>query len=269
MSSVASPGPAVRTSASPESPVSSVSWSAVAGGAFVTASVSLALMALGAGAGLSAISPWPNAGAPAKAVAPVAIIWVILVQAIACALGGYLAGRLRTKWVSVHSHEVYFRDTAHGFLVWAVGLVISVAFFSSIGVAVAKDAARAHGEGRGDYYVDTLFRTPHPSLEGAASDAAVREEAAGILTRALAGPEIPAADETYLSGLVASRTGLPQPEAQARVRDTVTAARQSLDASRKAVAHSLYWLCAAFLIGAFSASFAATIGGRQRDHVYA
>ena len=102
---------------------SGVSWGAVFAGAFAAGALSLILMALGAGMGLSSLSPSPNAGASASRVGHVAIIWLIFVQIVAAAVGGYLGDRLRTKWVSVHTHEVYFRDTAHGFLVWAVSLV--------------------------------------------------------------------------------------------------------------------------------------------------
>src|ERR1035437_3192401 len=110
---------------------SGVSWGAVIAGAFVAAALSLALLALRAGIGLSAVSPWANAGASASMIGSTVIIWMALMQLIASSTGGYLAGRLRTKWVSVHTHEVYFRDTAHGFLVWSVGLVITAAFLTS------------------------------------------------------------------------------------------------------------------------------------------
>lgn len=244
---------------------SGISWAAVVAGAFVTAALSLSLMALGAGMGLSSVSPWPSAGASASRIAPVAILWIILVQAASCALGGYLAGRLRTRWATVHTHEVYFRDTAHGFLVWAVGFVISVFFLSSVGANLAKEAASAQAPGAHDYYVDSLFRSQNPSIDG--SDTALRGEAAAILAAALSRPDVAPADKTYLASLVAAKTGISQAEAETRVTETLTAARQALDTARKAVAHSLYWLFAALLIGAFCASVAATMGGKQRDRV--
>jgi len=246
-----------------ESSSSGVSWPAILAGAFGTAALSFILMALGAGMGLSSLSLWPSLGSSAQRAAPVALFWIILVQAVSCALGGYLAGRLRTKWVSLHSHEVYFRDTAHGFLVWAVGLVISVFFLSSVGVSLAKDASRARAEGGHDYFVDSLFRVEHPTLEGI--DNTPREEAREILAKAVSEPEMSAGDKGYLTDLVSARTGLSQALAEARVNDVVSAAVRTAETARKAVAHSLYWLFAAFLIGAFCASFAATIGGRQRD----
>ncbi len=252
---------------------SGVTWSAITAGAFSTAALSLILLALGTGIGLSAISPWTNAGLSSSGVGMAAIIWLILVQIIASAIGGYLAGRLRVKWVAVHTHEVFFRDTAHGFLVWAVGLVISAVFFAALTAAMATGATRntssysAEGaaSSANGYFVDTLFRTDHPSTDQ--NDSAVRAEAGVILAHALRQSELSAQDKAYLAQLVAARTGLSQPDAEQRVSDTVAAATQAADNARKAAAHTLYWLFVALLIGAFCASFAATIGGRQRDHV--
>ncbi len=122
---------------------SGVSWGAVIGGAFVAAALYLILLALGAGFELSSISPWSNAGASASTVGAVAIIWLILIEMIASALGGYLTGRLRTKWTLVHTDEVYFRDTANGFLAWAVALVISVTLLASAATSMAGHVAQA------------------------------------------------------------------------------------------------------------------------------
>src|SRR6202034_3097390 len=110
---------------------SGVSWGAVMGGAFVTAALSLILLALGAGFGLFAVSPWSDVRASATSIGAAAIIWLILTEAIASSMGGYLAGRLRTRWRSIHTDEVHFRDTANGFLVWAVAVVVTVAFLAA------------------------------------------------------------------------------------------------------------------------------------------
>ena len=158
-----------------EATSSGVSWAAVVAGAFVAAALSFSLMALGAGMGLSSVSPWPSSGSTVSRIAPAAVVWIILVQALSCALGGYLAGRLRTKWVAIHTHEVYFRDTAHGFLVWAVGLVISAIFLSSMATSIAKEGLSNPASGPHDYYVDSLFRSAQPSAGG--GDAEARREA--------------------------------------------------------------------------------------------
>ena len=116
--------PALKATPTSEATSSAVSWGAVVGGAFVAAALGLVLLALGAGLGLSSVSPWSNSGASAKALGIGAIVYLTLTQIAAAGMGGYLAGRLRTKWVDVHTDEVFFRDTAHGFLVWAVGVVV-------------------------------------------------------------------------------------------------------------------------------------------------
>jgi len=255
--------PASRIEQPVESSGSGVSWPAVVAGAFVASALSFSLMALGAGMGLSSVSPWPSSGLSASRIAPAAIIFIILVQAASCALGGYLAGRLRTKWVSIHTHEVFFRDTAHGFLVWAVGLVISAFFLSSVAASIAKEGLDSPAAGHQSYYVDSLFRSEHPAVDGA--DAPIRQEAAAILVAALAQPEIASADKRYLVDLVATRTGLDRTQAESRVTDVLARDRQALDTMRKATAHSLYWLFAALLVGAFCGSYAATLGGRRRD----
>jgi hypothetical protein len=233
-------------------------------------------MALGTGIGLSAVSPWPNANASLSRVGFGAIVWLILVQIAASAVGGYMAGRLRTKWVAVHTHEVYFRDTAHGFLVWSVSLVITSLFFASFATSIAAaDRARPvssaeaqAGTATGNpYFVDMLFRTDNSKVDR--NDAPVRSEAGLILANALRQPDISTSDKNYLTHLVATDTGLPQAEAERRVAETVAAERQVADDVRKAVAHSLYWLFVALLIGAFTASWAATIGGRLRDQMSA
>jgi hypothetical protein len=258
---------------------SGVSWPAVIAGAFVAAALSLALLALGTGIGLSAISPWDGAGGSASAVGKGAIVWLIFTELIASLLGGYLAGRLRTKWVNIHTDEVYFRDTAHGFLVWAVGLVITAAFLASAVASVGRSARAGATSAEGssaaptrgafsvnEYLVDSLLRTTSPSA-AAQDDAALRSEVGLILVNALRQGNIPAADKSYLAQLVAARTGVNESDAEKRVDDVFAQATQAADTARKAAAHSMYWAFLALLIGAFCASFAATIGGKQRDRV--
>src|SRR5215467_11786170 len=103
-----------------ESSNSAVSWPAIISGAFVALAIALVLVTLAAGFGLVSISPWPNSGASATTFGITTGIGLIVVHWLASASGGYITGRLRTKWVGVHTHEVFFRDTAHGFLTWAV-----------------------------------------------------------------------------------------------------------------------------------------------------
>ena len=268
----------IETSGRNEAHSSGVSWAAVIAGAFVVAALSLALLALGTGIGLSAVSPWANAGASAAAIGWTAIGWLVLMQLVALSVGGYLAGRLRTKWVNVHTHEVYFRDTAHGFLVWAVGLVITAAFLTPAATAlvgrgaagtvasVASGPAQSQDSvGSNAYLVDTLLRTSGTRSEN--DDAAVRGEIGLIVANGLREGSMPPADMAYLAHVVAAWTGVSQSDAEKRVDDAFTQAQQTTDSARKAVAHSMYWTFLALLIGAFCASVAATIGGKERDLV--
>src|SRR5450759_261989 len=163
-----------ETSVRNEAHSSGVSWAAVIGGGFVTAALSLILLALGTGQGLSSVSPWSNVGVSASTIGTAAILWLIFMQIISSSMGGYLAGRLRTKWANIHTDEVYFRDTAHGFLAWAVALVITAAFLAAAAASMvgttASSAAGGTGRATGvqaegrefdpnEYFIDTLFRS--------------------------------------------------------------------------------------------------------------
>lgn len=125
---------------------SAVSWGAIFAGAAAAAALSLILLILGTGLGLSSVSPWVNDGVSATTFGVSTIIWVTFTQLVAAGMGGYLAGRLRTKWVEVHTDEVYFRDTAHGFLAWAIATLATAALFTSvIGAIVSGGASMASG----------------------------------------------------------------------------------------------------------------------------
>lgn len=276
-----------------ETQSSGVSWGAVLAGAFVAAALALILLLLGTGLGLSAVSPWSNEGTSAKTVGVAAIVWLIVVHLSSSAMGGYLAGRLRTKWDALHTDEVFFRDTAHGLIAWAVGIVLTAAFLTSAatslvggaakagataagataGAGIAAGATQAKGSGvdLNSYFVDGLFRSDRSRDE---DDSSVRDEVGRIFATGLQQGDLPANDKTYLAQVVAARTGISQPEAEKRVSDAVAAAkaaeakaRQAADVARKAAAHLALWTFLALLIGAFTASFSATLGGRQRDRV--
>jgi hypothetical protein len=268
--------------------VSAVSWPAIIAGAFAMASASLILLALGSGLGLAMVSPWPNSGASPTTFSIVTALGLIVVQWLSAALGGYLTGRLRTKWARVHTHEVFFRDTAHGLLTWAVATVIGAFLLASATSAVigggvraaatvasgaAQGAAGAASSGALDsraYDIDSLFRTTRPDAN--ASNADTRMEAARMLAKGLAAGDVPASDRTYLAQLVAARTGITEPEAQKRVDDAIAAekaaearVRQAADTARKAASALSIFTAISMLVGAFVACAAAALGGQQRD----
>jgi hypothetical protein len=280
-----------------ESPVSAISWAAIIAGAFAIAAISLILLALGAGFGFASISPWSGSGPSATTFGVVAAIWLIVVQWLSAAFGGYLTGRLRTKWVSVHSDEVYFRDTAHGFLAWAVAVVVTAAVLASATSALVGGAARVAGSAAGasssqgaagtaaapsgsaaldptGYLVSELFRTDHPDVN--ANPQPVRAEATPIIAHGLSSGDVPAADKAYLTQLVAVRAGLSQADAAKRVDDVSAQvqadnlkARQAADKARKAAAYLSFFTAFSMIVGAFIAAVAATIAGHRRDEMVA
>jgi hypothetical protein len=276
-------------------PLSAVSWAAILAGATASAALSLILLMLGVGLGLSSVSPWAANGVSAATVGVSTILWLGLTQVLAAGMGGYLAGRLRSKWISVHTDEVYFRDTVHGFLSWALACLVTAAVLSSAigsiingGTATAILSRPAVGAGTGraeevgapmGYWVDGLFRnagTPAgvaaiPGIGPAASPEVTR-----IFLNSLRSGPLPAPDLRYVGQLVAQSTGLSQQEAERRVSDAYAAAqtrliqaqaaaKEAADKARKAAAYTALWMFIALLIGAFSASLAATVGGVRRD----
>ena len=174
---------------------SGVSWAAIAAGAVGAAALSLLLIAFGAGIGLSAISPWSDSGVSAASFQIGTGIYLVIISVMSSAIGGYLAGRLRTKAVGLHTNEVFFRDTAHGFLAWAFATLISATVLTStIGYlangATAGVGGATHAVNPSDIYVDRLLRTA-PSAQGTAS-AATPTPAAANESATPANPNQPA-----------------------------------------------------------------------------
>jgi hypothetical protein len=266
---------------------SAASWPAIVAGAFAAAALSLVLLALGSGLGFAAVSPWPRAGVSGMTLAVTAAIWLILTQWLSAALGGYMAGRLRTRWVGTHTHEVFFRDTAHGFVTWAVASVVvaatlgtgALSSLSAVGRATTDVAAQgAKGALTGAasesnlYGIDRLLRPSDLTSSAPAQGADPKPEVARIVANAVATGNVDDADRTYLTQLVVARTGVPQADAQKRVddliasvMDTETKAKAAADTARKAAAQSSIYLALSMVIGAFVASVAAALGGRLRD----
>lgn len=277
--------------------MSAVSWSAIIAGAVAAAILSLVLMLVGSGLGLTMVSPWMNASASATTLATSTAIWLTVVQWLSSGVGGYMTGRLRTTWSDVPSDESFFRDTAHGLLAWAVAtmlvaVLLGSALSSVIGAGVRAGTTVATGAVAGasagmagstsgantdsagnatGYFVDMLFRPTDPSRlaqPGAEGDAAAAAQASRLLVAGQMTPE----DKAYLGRLVAARTGLTEADANARV-DTVltqverakTKTQEVADAARKAGATIALLGALSLLIGAFIAAVAAALGGRQRD----
>ena len=298
---------------SAHSHASAVSWGAILAGAAGGAALSLILLILGTGLELSSVSPWASYGVSATTFGVSTILWLSFTQLAASGMGGYLAGRLRTRWLAVPMDEVYFRDTAHGFLAWAIGSLATAALLTSViglivsggihagasmtgGVAIATSGGAEIAKPISDsgplgYFVDSLFRKDINAAANSSASyrtdimpvdamgspiAGYLSEVARIFNFSLRTGPLPTEDIRHVGQLIALRTGLTQQDAekrvtetyaqvQAKLRDAETTAKDAADKGRKASAYAALWFFISLLIGAFVASFAATIGGRQRD----
>jgi hypothetical protein len=270
---------------------SGVSWAAVAAGAVATTALTLVLIAFGAGLGLSAISPWSDSGVSASTFEAGTGIYLVIIAVMSSAVGGYLAARLRTKWIGVHTNEVFFRDTAHGFLAWAFATLLCASALSSATAYLATGAAvggatsqAARSANPADIYVDKLFRANPASAPAAGNTNPAAPNNATPATPSMTNggqpraevlrlwtsdfrdnKDLSGADKTYVAQVVAARTGMSQADAEKRVNDTIAEAKTAADNARKSAAKLSLWLTAAMLFGAFAASLAAMEGGSLRD----
>lgn len=284
--------------------VSGLSWSAIIGGAFVALALSFILVMLGLGFGLTSFSFWPGRTSGATTYGIGAAIWVIVVQWLSAALGGYVAGRTRARWNGLHTHESTFRDTVHGILAWALFtvagafLVVGAAgMLASGGLQAAQAGAQAAGPALAEAanragpanpqagafdpilpYTDKLFRPEQttgaqPVTPPVTVPPDVRAESGRILLGEMRDGKIEDSDKAYLTQLVANATNLSQPDAAKRIDDVTqlvaadaTKVRDNAEAARKAAASGAFFSAFSLLIGAFIGGAAGAFGGAQREH---
>ena len=229
-----------------ESNTSGIHWAAILGGAAAAAALSLILAPLGTALGFSAVSAFD---APSRSLVTFGAgwaIWLVIMQWASSGVGGYVAGRLRVKWADLHSDEVFFRDTVHGFLAWAVATLFTL----GLAAVVATNAVSAGG----NYYADNLYRgATTPSADAVAETGRIlaHDAQAGVTTE----------DRAYIARQVAARTGISQADAEARVTTTLG----QIETTRKATVGFSTVLFISLLLGAFIASVSAALGGRLRD----
>ncbi len=246
-----------------------VSWRAIFAGAVGSVALTLILLLLGMALGFTAMAPWPGGGVSGETLGISAIIWLTVTQIAASGMGGYLAGRLRARWVGantgVSGKGESVRDSAHGFLAWSLatlltamlvlgsvgnmlgsgiqagGAVVSSIASGATGTALSMVDEMGQGGSRNDenslaYYVDTLFRTDQstPGLTSPRDDQAMRAEALRIFMNSMAAGEVQISreDRQYLGRLIAQRTGLDQAQAEQRVEQVFNRASQALEEAR-------------------------------------
>jgi hypothetical protein len=274
------------------------SWSAAIAGAFAATAVTFIIVALGSGIGLSFASPY-GSGASATSLTIGAAVWLVMAQTMGFAAGGYLAGRLRSPAYDGVIGETTFRDAAEGLVVWAIGVVAITALAGALGFFAAgatahvaagmssaprsEPATTASTSAPTEYFVDLLFR-PGPGAATAngqrpASDTVglapagaqpalsneARAEVNRILVRSVAQGRLDDSDRAYLAQVVAARTGLSPDEAQRRVAEVESKARDAADKATKAGAYLSFWTFMALLFGGTAATLAGMLGGSLRD----
>ena len=230
-----------------ESRRSAVSWPAIVAGGTATAALTLLLLAFGTGMGFAVVSPWSGVGVSAATFSIGTGLYLVVVAMLSSSIGGYLAGRLRTKWSGAHAHEVHFRDTAHGFLAWAFATVLGAAVLgaaatsilggAAAGLSQAAGSSAMQGGGPAAGYVDGLLRSDPATARDRGDNQTSRAELSRLLSPALRKDgDISAADRTYLAQVVAARTGISQADAEKRVSAVITEAKTAADNARKAAA---------------------------------
>ncbi|MBX4940888.1 hypothetical protein [Rhizobium binae] len=292
--SVTGPG---EVAAPVESSKSAMTWGPIFGGAAAAIGVTLILLLLGSGLGLTMVSPWSGQSSSLGTLGITAAIWLVVMQWLSSALGGYVTGRLRTRWAAVHTDEIFFRDTAHGFISWALATIFVAGFLASSLTSLAGAGAQAVGstaQAVGStaaaagtaaassatspldlstaYFTDALLRPDQARAAAPSNDAAATSEVSRILLNGAAEGQIPDDDKAYLATIVSARTGLSEADARARV-DTVlkriddakVATQKAADEARKAASTTALLGSLSLLIGAFIAAAAAAFGGSQRD----
>lgn len=269
-----------------EQPAAYIEWSAVIAGAVMAAALSVVLLTFGSAIGLSLTSPWQGSGLSASTTATLAAFWVILLQIGAALAGGYIAGRMRARWAASELSESEFRDGLHGGLVWAVSVVISAYLLSSAVGAISRTTASIAGQAAtvvGNNadplasQIDALLRpAPGSGTAPAAPNTAPpmtadqRAELTRIFVRSMAAGSLSPNDRTYVSSLIAQRTGMSQQEAERRIdtvyAEAVTATKQAVDTARRSAILAGLVTAASLLVSLAAAWWAAVRGGHHRDN---
>jgi hypothetical protein len=271
--------------------LSYVEWGAVFAGAVLAAALSFVLLTFGVAIGLSATSPWPGAGLSAKVIASIAVFWTMAQQIGSVMAGGYVAGRMRSRWFET-GPEAEFRDGLHGALVWGVAVLISALLIFATAGAVTKTGASLASKAAGsmassteatDTVIDAMLRPVNagqaapagpqgtsaaqatPAGQRPAASEETRAEIARILATSVTSGSITSENRTYLTQLVAQRTGISQQEAERRVNNAVNAARDAADKARHGAILVGFVTAAGLIISLGAGWWAAMRGGQHRD----
>jgi hypothetical protein len=256
-----------------EAAIPFLQWTPVVAGAFVAAAISVVLIAFGAAIGLSVISSSPTWRDASPALAVASGLYLLLTALVSFGFGGYMAGRLRERWTtSAHTDVVEFRDGTHGLLAWAIAVVLAGLVAAASAASVASKTAQTAtspetttGEPLIAYELDRLFRAERRPAGGDLTYS--RAEAGRILLNASGRQGITPDDRAYLVRLVASHTGIAQPDAERRVGDAIDGATTAVKKARRSAVVLGFSTAVSLLVGAAAAWYTSCVGGRYRDGV--
>jgi hypothetical protein len=271
------------------------SWGAILAGTAIAISLSLILVVLGAGLGFASVSPWQGHGLAAGGMTVASTIWLIVTQWLSAAAAGYVTGRLRHRWLATHTHEVFFRDTAHGVVTWAVATLIVAVLLTGSAITLIGGGARAVGSlasasaqggpslgfadmivrgprgpdagerPDGAYDLDKLFRS---SSSGTSSPAVAssrgndpRMEVMHITGQIVTSGMVSDEDLVYLADLVAAQTGISHDEAQKRVETYIQSVKDAVTKAKAAADTARKSAAAAALYTALALLIGAFIAG--------
>lgn len=281
-----SPNPAPVRAAEPSfahvSQASFIDWSAVVAGAALASAVSFVLLTFVTSIGFSIVPVGSNSTMSAGLIGSLAALMILAQQIAAFLAGGYVAGRMRSRWMSTTGDEVEFRDGLHGGLVWAVGVAIGAAlFFSTAGGAVrlgadavGRPAAALASNAPVESVIDTLLRpqspgnaTPATGRTEGSTAAEIRAELGRILFNAVTpGRAVTAQDRTYVAAVIAQRTGVTPQEAEARLNAAIAQATEAARTAKRATVIAALIAGLSLILSFAAAWWAGVVGGRHRDN---
>jgi len=264
--------PDTRAAPLAEGTVVGLDWTPVVAGTFAAAALAFVLHSFAIALGLSMSSTAPTWRDTSSALVLLSGLYLLVVALVSYGLGGYVAARLRARFVGAPVEDVEFRDGMHGLIVWALATLLTGALalatleaaprLTATSGANAGAATSVAGEAIIAFDLDRLFRGER---RPAADMTYIRSEAARILLTTSSHGGMSGADRAYLVQLVAATTGLAPADADRRVTEVAGQAKVNIDRARHTGVVLGFMLGAAALVGAVAAWFAATAGGRHRD----
>ncbi len=251
-----------------------IAWGPAFGGGLVAAAIFFVLITFATAIGLAVSSVSPTWRDTSVGLVVLSGAWVVLTAVGSFALGGYLAGRVRSPW-QASADEVHFRDGAHGLLVWSIAVIIGVGLTWASTTTINQSSTRANvassttGSDTASaepsflrFELDRLFWSDNRQQP---DNQEARAVAGRIIETGLGRREIASDDRDHLVRLVAARTGLSAADADHRVTQILSESRNAAAKARQSAVIIAFTLAAALAAGAAAAWGSAVIGGRHRD----